>query len=115
MHAGFGALREAMPTNLRGRAKKTPTSPEIDADVRRVEDIFEASMATSPGDFLLGDFCIADCMFFPVVSRFRTYGVNLRPSTRRYSEALFAHPLVQKLQALAEGAESIPMYDALLG
>ncbi len=114
MHAGFSALRSAMPTNLRGRAKHTPTGPEIDADIARIEDIFEASMSTSPGDFLLGDFGIVDCMFFPVLSRFRTYGVRVLPATARYSEALFALPIVQELERLASETESVPRYDELL-
>lgn len=114
MHAGFSALRSAMPTNLRGRAAVAPTSPEVEADIRRIEDIFEASLSTSSGDFLLGEFGIVDCMYFPVVTRFRTYGVKLRPATARYSEALFALPIVQKLEAIARETEGVPRYDALL-
>lgn len=114
MHAGFSALRNAMPTNLRGRANRTPTSPEIDADVARIEDIFEASMSTSSGDFLLGDFGVVDCMFFPVLSRFRTYGVQVKPATARYSEALFALPIVQELERLAAETETVSRYDERL-
>ncbi len=114
MHAGFAALRQLMPTNLRGRAARTPSSEEASTDIARIFDIVEASMATSAGDFLLGDFGIVDCMYFPVMSRFRTYGVELTPALLRYSQALFAHPLVQKLEAIAEVTEPVPRYDALL-
>jgi glutathione S-transferase len=114
MHAGFGALRSAMPMNLRARAKKTPMNSEIQTDISRIEEIVDASLATSNGDFLFGDFTIADCMYFPVVSRFRTYGVGVGPATARYSAALFAHPLVRKLEALAVQTEPMPRYDALL-
>lgn len=114
MHAGFSALRSAMPTNLRGRAKSTPRSPEIEADIARLEDIFEASMSTTTGDFLLGGFGIVDCMFFPVLSRFRTYGVKVKPATARYSEAMFALPIVQELERLASETEAVSRYDERL-
>ena len=71
-------------------------------------------MSTSKGDFLLGDFGIVDCMFFPVLSRFRTYGVNVSPATARYSEALFALPIVRELERLASETEAVPHYDARL-
>jgi len=114
MLSSFQALRSAMPTNLRGRANATPTGPAVDRDVRRVLDIWRASLDTSPGAFLLGDFSIADCMFLPVATRFRTYGVQLPEFATSYVEHLLALPVVQKLDALAQAAEPIPEYDALL-
>jgi glutathione S-transferase len=115
MLSSFSALRSAMPTNLRGRAKSTPGGEAVTADVSRLLDIFEASMASSTGDFLLGDFSIADCMFFPVLTRFRTYGVPLTPGAARYSQNMFALPAVKKLEQLAALTPAIEKYDALLG
>lgn len=114
MHSGFAALRQAMSTNLRARATRTPHSPQVDADIARVLDIFRASLSTSPGPFLLGDFSIADCMFFPVVTRFRTYGVPLPADAAAYSAALFELPFVKELEMLAQGAPAIAEYDAAL-
>ena len=111
MLSSFSALRSEMPCNLRRRAKVTPKSPALEKDIARVFDIWEASMATSSGHFLLGDFSIADCMYYPVATRFRTYGVTLPPSAQRYSEALFAHPAIKKLEALATHTDAIPRYD----
>jgi glutathione S-transferase len=115
MHSGFTALRRAMSENLRARASRTPTSPEVEADIARVLDIFRASLSTANGPFLLGDFSIADCMYFPVVSRFRTYGVPLPADAAAYSAALFQLPFVQELEELAKATPAIPEYDAALG
>jgi glutathione S-transferase len=115
MLGGFGALREGMTSNLRGRAKRTPDSPAIQADIARVLDIWQASLTSSGGPFLLGAFSIADCMFFPVAARFRTYGVALPNYAKAYSDALFALPEVQELEQLALGTPSIAEYDAFLG
>ncbi len=115
MVSGFSALRSRMTCNLRGRATTRPLeSPELDADVARIVDIWTASLETSPGRFLLGDFSIADCMYFPVASRFRTYGVELPERLARYSEALFALPIAQELTAIAQNEPPIPLYDEFL-
>lgn len=112
MLSGFSALRSAMPTNLRARTQLTPDAPGVRADIARVFDIWTASLETSPGPFLLGEFSIADCMYFPVATRFRTYGVALPELLQRYSDALFALPEVRELEAIAERAPAIPEYDA---
>lgn len=114
MHAGFAALRSRMPTNLRGRGARGALTPDVQADIARIEDIFEASLSTSQGAFLLGDFGIVDCMFFPVLSRFRTYGIPLKPSTARYSETMFSLPIVQKLEELAQATEPVERYESVL-
>ncbi len=114
MHAGFSALRSAMPTNLRGRGSRRTLSPEVQADIARIEDIFEASLSTSPGDFLLGDFGIVDCMYFPILTRFRTYGIPLEPLAARYSERMFSLPIVQKLEELARTTETVEKYESVL-
>jgi glutathione S-transferase len=115
MLSGFTALRQGMTSNLRGRSKTTPHSPEIQADLERIFDIWQASLASSGGPFLLGSFTIADCMYFPVAARFRTYGVDLPDFARAYSDALFALPMVQELDRLALEAPAIAEYDAFLG
>ena len=115
MHSGFSHLRLAMDMNLRGRAKRTPTSPQIDADIARIFDIWQASLSSNGGPFLLGDFSIADCMFFPVATRFRTYGVALPDDVQAYSSALFELPFVKELEQLAAATPAIPHYDVALG
>lgn len=114
MLSGFSSLRARMSMNLRGRAERTPRSPEIDRDVARILDIWGASLSSSGGPFLLGDFSVADCMYFPVATRFRTYGVPLPEDAQRYSAALFALPFVHELEAIAQEAPPIAEYDAYL-
>lgn len=117
MLSGFSHLRHVMNMNLRARARgdATPRSPELDAEVARVLDIWRASLSSSGGPFLLGGFSIADCMFFPVATRFRTYAVPLPEDAVAYSVALFNLPFVQELEALARATPAIPEYDLTLG
>jgi hypothetical protein len=53
-------------------------------------------------------------MYFPVLTRFRTYGVRLPSTLVPYGEALEAHPAVQALIAVASSAPHIPVYDDYL-
>ncbi len=115
MHAGFSQLRSEMSMNLRARAARTPSGPALESEIARVLDIWRASLSSSGGPFLLGRFSIADCMFFPVATRFRTYGVSLPADARAYADALFALPMVQELEELAKATPAIAEYDALLG
>jgi glutathione S-transferase len=114
MHSGFAPLRNAMSMNLRARTQRTPKSPEIDANIARILDIWDASLSSSGGPFLLGQFSIADCMYFPVATRFRTYGVTLPAFAQAYSDALFELPFVKELEAIAQTTPPIPEYDAAL-
>ncbi|HEU4619495.1 MAG TPA: glutathione S-transferase family protein, partial [Gammaproteobacteria bacterium] len=79
MHAGFMALRQRMPLDVRARVRLDPPGEDVRKDVRRIEQIWTSCRAEfgAGGDYLFGRWCAADAMFAPVVSRFRTYGVAL--------------------------------------
>ncbi|KPK04773.1 MAG: hypothetical protein AMJ64_12880 [Betaproteobacteria bacterium SG8_39] len=89
-HAGYRALRGAMPMNLRGRYPGKGMSPEVARDIEgltghwtRTRRDFGAS-----GPFLFGPYCAADAYFTPVASRFVTYGVALEGEARSYQQTL---------------------------
>ncbi len=115
MHSGFGSLRNEMNANIRGRSA-VPRTPSAEArrDIDRVFEIWRASLATSPGQFLLGDFSIADAMYYPVLTRFRTYGVPLPADVAGWAASMEAHPSVVALWAEAHKSIAVPKYDALL-
>jgi glutathione S-transferase len=105
MHSGFGALRQQMPMDIRGR-RAVPSTPALAGDIERVEAIWRECRARSArgGDFLFGSWCAADAMYAPVVSRFRTYGVELSRSAQQYADAVWKWPALVSLvtEAAAE-------------
>jgi glutathione S-transferase len=111
MHAGFGELRRCMPMNLRASHPGKGHTPGALADVERVVSIWEECRRRfgAGGDLLFGPFSIADAMFAPIATRFRTYGVALPVLAQRYAEAVLALPAVQQWYAgaLAE-TEFVP-------
>lgn len=107
MHAGFGALRETMPMNLRARASRPiALTAAAAADVARVQAIVEGTRARHGGGgaFLFGAFGIADAMLAPVATRLRTYRVALARPAQAWCDAVLAHPAFRAWEAAA-GAE----------
>ena len=97
MHAGFRALRIALPMNLGREARSTPLTPEVEADIARVEHLWALARDRfgASGSYLFGGaFTLADAMFAPVVTRLHSYAAPVGPAARAYGEAVRAHPLM---------------------
>ena len=105
MHAGFQALRSAMPMNLgRDRPLADGINGAVGADIDRIERIWTEARDEhgAGGAFLFGaDFTVADAMFAPVVARLLSYRVVLGPVAAAYRDAVRAHPLVADWYAAA--------------
>jgi glutathione S-transferase len=92
MHAGFAALREAMPMNIRARRPGVGHSPAALSDIARVVEIWRDCLARSGGPSLFGGLGAADCMYAPVVCRFETYAVEVPADLAGYADRVLAHP-----------------------
>jgi glutathione S-transferase len=65
------------------------------------------------GEFLFGEFGIADAMFAPVAIRFDGYGVAADDVATRYMQALFALPAMREWrEAGAAEPELVPGTEA---
>ncbi len=106
MHSGFPSLRTHMSMNVRRSYPGKGRTPEVLAEIERVQAIFSAAK----GPFLFGGFGAADAMYAPVVLRFRTYGVEVR--NREYRDAMLALPAMREwIEAAGRETESIPQFD----
>jgi len=90
MHAGFAALRDACPMNLRRPRKKVVLSDAVLADISRIEHIWRDCRARfgKGGKFLFGKFSIADAMYAPVAARLETYNVPVAAESRAYMDSI---------------------------
>lgn len=98
MHAGFSSLRKAWPLNFSHRDLRETPSEAVTRDIARIAAIWAECRARfgAGGPFLFGSFSIADAMYAPVVSRFKTYGpVALPPLADAWAEMIFALPAMQ--------------------
>ena len=95
MHSGYGALRSAMPMNIRRSYPGKGMNDGVAKDIARISAIWAA--AKRP--YLFGEFCAADAFYAPVATRFVTYGVELTGAAREYQQALLASPGVKAWSA----------------
>lgn len=103
MHAGFPALRGALPMDLSKHYPGHALSAEVQADIDRIQALWQDCRRRfgNGGDFLFGAPGIADAFYAPVVTRFRTYDVKLDPIAAAFCEAITAWPLMQEWAAEA--------------
>lgn len=108
MHSGFSALRSSLPMNLRGHRPGFRVWSSAQADIDRIVTIWRECLDTWRGPYLFGArLSVADAMFAPVVTRFRTYDVTLDPACRAYGDRILAWPDLREWTeaALEEPAE----------
>lgn len=109
MHAGFATLRACMPMNCRAMGRKVALPDELGADIDRIIAIWTDCQHHygDKGDWLFGDFTVADAMFAPVVLRFRTYGINLPESACIYPRRLLQSEAMQEWLLAAESETEV--------
>jgi glutathione S-transferase len=111
IHSGFYNLRSALPMNLRARHRTFKVFSGARPDVERIRTIWNECLDLYGGPFLFGAPTMADAMYAPVCTRFRTYAVALDPRLRAYCETIFAWPLMREWTeaALAEPDEIVEL------
>ncbi len=114
MHAGYSALRSQHTMNLRHIYPAAPLSPEVEADVARIVELWAQARERfgQGGDYLFGAFGAVDIMFAPVVTRFRTYAIPLPAFAADYIAAVRAHRfMVEWAEGAAGETWVIPMFE----
>ncbi|MBM3545212.1 MAG: glutathione S-transferase family protein [Alphaproteobacteria bacterium] len=110
MHAGFVTLRNEMPMDLLGLYPSPQIDAGLESDIKRIVTIWREARERygKGGPFLFDTFSNADAMYAPVVTRFRTYGVDLGKfgddgSAAAYAETILTLPAIEEW---TEGAQA---------
>lgn len=105
MHAGFLALRSHCPMNLRISYTDCSPTPEVLADLARLDEIWRLALEGSGGPWLCGAYSVADVFFAPVAARIAGY--NLPTQHGDYVARHLAHPSFRRWRAmgLVDGAD----------
>jgi len=103
MHSGFRTLRSAWPMNARATGRRTASSPQLEAEVARIDALWNQCRAArgADGPWLLGEYSLADAMYAPVALRFATYGAQLSAVAAAYLQAVLADPAMGEWIAAA--------------
>ena len=104
MHSGFANLRSALPMNLKAHYADFKIWAGAQADIDRIAEIWRDCLKRYDGPYLFGEKpTLADAMYAPVCTRFRTYDVKLDRLLADYCETIFALP---EMAEWIEGAEA---------
>jgi glutathione S-transferase len=101
MHSGFSNLRSALPMNLKSRHPGFKVWAGAQADIERILQIWRECLAAYGGPWLFGAPSMADAMYAPVCTRFRTYDVQLDPVCAAYCERVLDWPALREWTAAA--------------
>jgi glutathione S-transferase len=101
MHAGFSGLRTHCGMNIEASLPEIGQlvmrdKPAVQADVKRIVELWSGLLETYKGPMLFGDFSVADAYFAPVCMRFNTYQLPLPANISAYVARVTALPSVQK-------------------
>jgi glutathione S-transferase len=103
MHSGFSALRSSLPMNLRLHRPDYRVWSAAQADIDRIIEIWRECLHTWKGPWLFGRHpTIADAMYAPVVTRFRSYDVKLDGACEHYAAHVIAWPDLKEWTAAAQ-------------
>jgi glutathione S-transferase len=96
MHSSFLHIRNMLPMNCRKKIQYTPITPDLQADIDRICQIWQECLSHSGGPFLFGQFCIADAMYAPIVLRFKSYGIKVGELETRYMQTVLVLDSLQE-------------------
>ncbi len=98
MHSGFQSIRSSMPFSL-NCGLSFIDSNQLRLEIKRVEEIWLdlRIKAANSGEYLFGEFSIADAMFAPVVLRFKAYGYQSKNEiVTKYCNTILNNQFVQE-------------------
>ncbi len=96
MHSSFNALRDTMPMNCRRSVDQFKPALDTQIDIDRVVQLIEQALQDSGGPWLFGHYTVADAMYAPVASRFKTYNVDTPGDTRNYFKRVLMDPPLKR-------------------
>ena len=96
MHSGFANLRNDCSMKILKTFPAKALRAETQAEVDRIVELWTDCLQKSGGPYLFGAKPgIADAMYAPVVSRFRSYSIPVSGAAKAYCETVWAWPAVQ--------------------
>ena len=109
MHSSFTSLRGELPMNCRKKFPRFKLSDAVQQDVQRIKSIWRKCRSEygAGGDWLFGEFSIADAMFAPVVMRFVSYAVALDEAENKYVQTVVNEPNLLEWLAAAEREKEV--------
>ena len=115
MHSSFTNIRNELPMNCRKDFPGFKISLGVQTDIDRIAELWRKCRSEygAGGDWLFGNYSIADAMYAPVVIRLKGYDVRLGDIEESYMQSVLNLPAMQEwIEAGKQEKEVIEMDEA---
>ncbi len=102
MHSSFSNVRNELPMNCRKQFRNINLSKGAEREIERIKWLWRKCRSEygSTGEWLFGEYSIADAMFAPVALRFHGYSIPLKGVEKNYVQSIMMHPgIVEWIEA----------------
>lgn len=98
MHSSFVNVRSEMPMNCRKTFHNIKLSDAAAREVERIKTLWRTCRTEhgGQGEWLFGQYSIADAMYAPIALRFAGYSIPLTGIEQAYVESVLAHPNINQ-------------------
>lgn len=109
MHSSFFAVRSTLPMNCRRNMQYHVESDDLQVDIDRICHLWRRCREEygERGEFLFGQFSIADAFYAPVVIRLNGYTIPVGDIERSYMDSILALDAMQEWIAAAKEEETV--------
>lgn len=96
IHSSFFNVRNELPMNCRKKFRNIRLSAEALHEIERIKDLWRQcrSRYGNNGEWLFGDYSIADAMYAPIALRFYGYTIPLDGAEAAYVESVLRQPCI---------------------
>lgn len=96
MHSSFANVRHELPMNCRKKFANIQLSPKAEREIDRIKTLWRKCRTEfgKEGEWLFGQYSIADAMFAPVALRFEGYSIPLEGVENAYVQSVLQHPAI---------------------
>jgi len=96
MHSSFFSVRNELPMNCRKKFESIKLSAQAVRDIERIKLLWRKCRSEfgQGGEWLFGQYSIADAMFAPVALRFEGYSIPLAGVERAYVNSVLKQPCI---------------------
>lgn len=96
MHSSFMNVRNELPMNCRKKFNDIKLSADAEREVERIKTLWRdcRNKFGSKGEWLFGEYSIADAMYAPIALRFDGYSVPLEGIEAEYVQSVLNQPCI---------------------
>jgi len=96
MHSSYSNVRNELPMNCRMRYENIGLSQDAEREIERIKELWRKCRSEHgrKGEWLFGEYSIADAMFAPIVLRFDGYNIPLGDVEENYVKSVLMHSAI---------------------